>query len=136
VERERGRELASRPHGSATTTPNVREAIQASQEKNTVLASRYGVDPKTIAKWKARNFSSDVQIGAPFRKSCSGCALLRVRHFRSPPHDHCTTIARPVGNHCPKSPFHVLRIRVNKLNNIGFSRFRGFSGAPLDHQNH
>jgi hypothetical protein len=62
-ERERGRELASRTHGSATTTPSVREAIQASKEKNTVLAKRYGVDRKTIAKWKARMFSSDVRMG-------------------------------------------------------------------------
>ena len=58
-----GRELASRTHGSATTTPSVREAIQASEEKNTVLAKRYGVDRKTIAKWKARKFSSDVPMG-------------------------------------------------------------------------
>src|SRR5271166_214323 len=28
-----------------------------------VLAKRYGVDRKTIAKWKARKFSSDVQMG-------------------------------------------------------------------------
>ena len=62
-ERERGRELASRTHGSATTTPSVREAIQASEEKNTVLAKRYGVDRKTIAKWKACKFSSDVRMG-------------------------------------------------------------------------
>ena len=60
-ERERGRELARRPHGSATTTPSVREAIQASREKNTVLAKRYGVDRKTVAKWKGRPFSSDLQ---------------------------------------------------------------------------
>ena len=62
-ERERGRELASRTHGSATTTPSVRVAIQASEEKNTVLAKRYGADRKTIAKWKARKFSSDVRMG-------------------------------------------------------------------------
>jgi hypothetical protein len=62
-ERERGRELASRTHGSATTTPSVREAIQASEEKNTVLAKRYGADRKTIAKWKAREFTSDKRMG-------------------------------------------------------------------------
>jgi hypothetical protein len=61
VGRERGQELARRPHGSATTTPSVREAIQASSEKNTVLATRYGVNRKTVAKWKGRPFSSDLQ---------------------------------------------------------------------------
>jgi hypothetical protein len=40
VGRERDRELARRPHGSATTTPSIREAIQASSEKNTVLATQ------------------------------------------------------------------------------------------------
>jgi hypothetical protein len=61
-ERERGREPASRTHGSATTTPSIREAIQASREKNTVLAKQYGVNRKTIAKWKGRAFSSDVRM--------------------------------------------------------------------------
>ena len=68
-EREQGQELASRTHGSATTTPSVREAIQASKEKNTVLAKRYGVDRKTIAKWKARKFSSDMRMGPKIPRS-------------------------------------------------------------------
>ena len=42
-------------HGSATTTEAVRRAIQRSQESIRVLANRYGVNPKTIAKWKNRN---------------------------------------------------------------------------------
>ena len=62
-ERERGRELASRTHGCATTTPSIREAIQASEEKDTVLAKRYGVNRKTIAKWKARKFSCEMPMG-------------------------------------------------------------------------
>jgi DNA-binding transcriptional regulator YiaG len=62
VGREGDGELARRPHGSATTTPSIREAIQASREKNTVLATRYGVNRKTVAKWKRRSFSSDLQM--------------------------------------------------------------------------
>ena len=41
-------------HGSATTTEAVRLAIQHSQESLRSLAKRYGVTPKTIAKWRAR----------------------------------------------------------------------------------
>jgi hypothetical protein len=70
-ERERSRELASRTHGSATTTPSVREAIQASEEKNTVLVKRHGVNRKTIAKWKAREFSSDMRMGPKSPRSKS-----------------------------------------------------------------
>jgi len=38
-------------HGSARTTEAVHRAIQ--QSLNT-LAERYGVNPKTVAKWKKR----------------------------------------------------------------------------------
>ena len=48
---------------TALRRPSVREAIQASEEKNTVLARRHGVNRKTIAKWKAREFSSDMRMG-------------------------------------------------------------------------
>jgi anaerobic selenocysteine-containing dehydrogenase len=50
-------------HGSATTTEAVRRAIQHSQESLRALARRYGVDPKTIAKWKARTPVSDLPTG-------------------------------------------------------------------------
>jgi hypothetical protein len=46
-----------------TATPRVRRAIQASEEKNVVLAKRYRVNRKTIAKWKAHEFTSDEQMG-------------------------------------------------------------------------
>jgi len=39
-------------HGSATTTEAVRRAIQHSQESLRVLARRYGINQKTVAKWK------------------------------------------------------------------------------------
>jgi hypothetical protein len=52
-----------RTHACATTTPTVRRAIQESTEKDIVLAKRYGVNCKTIAKWKARDFTSDERMG-------------------------------------------------------------------------
>ena len=61
--RERGRAPPGRTHGSATTTPRVRRAIQESEEKNTVLAKRYNVSRNTIAKWKARESTSDERMG-------------------------------------------------------------------------
>ena len=41
----------------------VRRAIQHSQESLRRLAKRYGVNPKTIAKWKARTSVSDLPTG-------------------------------------------------------------------------
>jgi hypothetical protein len=52
-----------RTHACATTTPRIRRAIQASDEKDIVLAERYGVNPKTVAKWKRRDFASDARMG-------------------------------------------------------------------------
>ena len=41
-------------HGSATTTEAIRRAIQNSQESLRALAKRYGINQKTVAKWKKR----------------------------------------------------------------------------------
>lgn len=41
-------------HGSATTTEAIRRAIQNSQESLRTLAKRYGINQKTVAKWKKR----------------------------------------------------------------------------------
>jgi hypothetical protein len=61
--RKRSRGARSKTHSCATTTPRVRRAIQDSEEKNIVLAKRHGVNRKTIAKWKAREFVSDDRMG-------------------------------------------------------------------------
>jgi hypothetical protein len=63
VAREPREAAEIRTHSCATTTPGVRLEIQASEEKNVVLAQRYGVNRKTIAKWKARDSTSDERMG-------------------------------------------------------------------------
>jgi transposase InsO family protein len=50
-------------HGSATTTEAVRRAIQHSQESLRALSSRYGINQKTVAKWKKRNAVTDLPTG-------------------------------------------------------------------------
>src|SRR5271169_2057973 len=56
-------------HGSATTTEVVRRAIQHSQESLRALAKRHGVNPKTIAKWRARTSVCDRPTGQKKPKS-------------------------------------------------------------------
>jgi transposase-like protein len=41
-------------HGSATTTEVVRRAIQDGEESLRALSVRYGVNQKTVAKWRKR----------------------------------------------------------------------------------
>jgi hypothetical protein len=50
-------------HGSARTTEAVRRAIQHRQESLRALAGRYGVNPKTVAKWKGRGSVADHRTG-------------------------------------------------------------------------
>ncbi len=50
-------------HGSATTTAAVRRAIQHSQESLRALAKRYGINRKTVAKWKRRTSVADMPTG-------------------------------------------------------------------------
>src|SRR3712207_4869557 len=50
-------------HGSARTTPRVRAELQASQEAPRALAARYGLNPKTAAKWRKRTTTDDRAMG-------------------------------------------------------------------------
>lgn len=50
-------------HGSATTTEAIRRAIQHSQASLRALAKRYGINQKTVAKWKKRASVADVPTG-------------------------------------------------------------------------
>ena len=50
-------------HGSATTTEAVRRAIQHSQASLRALAKRYGINQKTVAKWKKRTVTADLPTG-------------------------------------------------------------------------
>jgi transposase-like protein len=50
-------------HGSARTTAAVRRAIQQSQASLRSLAAHYGINPKTVAKWRRRASVEDARMG-------------------------------------------------------------------------
>lgn len=50
-------------HGSATTTEAIRRAIQHRQASLRALARRSGINPQTVAKWRARTSVSDRPTG-------------------------------------------------------------------------
>ncbi len=56
-------------HGRATTTEAIRRTIQSSQESLRALSRRHGINPKTVAKWKRRAFTSDCPTGPKQPKS-------------------------------------------------------------------
>src|ERR1700685_3988325 len=58
-------------HGCATTTEAIRRAIQNSQESLRALSKRYGINPKTVSKWKQRGSVADLPTGPKEPKSTS-----------------------------------------------------------------
>lgn len=56
-------------HGRATTTETVRRAIQSSQASIRSLAQHYGINPKTVAKWKKRSHVHDATMGPKVLRS-------------------------------------------------------------------
>ncbi len=50
-------------HGSATTTHAVRAAIQRSTASVAKLSRTYGLNPKTVAKWRKRDSVTDAAMG-------------------------------------------------------------------------
>ena len=78
-------------HGSVTTTEAVRRAIQHSQASLRALAKRYGINPKTVAKWKKRGSVADLPTGpkdaastAPSGKRIGECPRVSVGHADCP----------------------------------------------------
>ena len=50
-------------HGCARTTAAVRVSIPNSQESIRVLAAKYGINTKTVVKWKKRSQVTDLPMG-------------------------------------------------------------------------
>jgi len=61
--------MAQLLHGSATTTVKTRAEFQNSEESVAALARRHGVNPKTVAKWRARRTVEDLPMGPRERRS-------------------------------------------------------------------
>ncbi len=99
-------------HGCATTTEAVRRAIQHSQESLRKLARRYGINPKTVAKWKKR--TSDFRSAdRPQRAAIDGSDGRRRGGRSSPsagirflPLDDCLYALQPTIPHLTRSSLH------------------------------
>jgi transposase-like protein len=55
--------MAAGLHACARTTPRVRAELQAAQAATRALASQYGLNPKTVAKWRRRTTTADQPMG-------------------------------------------------------------------------
>jgi transposase-like protein len=55
--------MPQRPHSGKRTTQAERRAIRNSDESLKALSTRYGINPKTVAKWKQRTSIADLPRG-------------------------------------------------------------------------
>ena len=55
--------MAAGLHGSARTTPRVRAELQRAQATTRRLAAHYGLNPKTVAKWRRRKSTAEARMG-------------------------------------------------------------------------
>lgn len=66
-------------HQRATTTHATREDIQRSTESVATLSRRYGINPKTVRKWRSRTFVEDVRMGPKAARSTSLTPASRIQ---------------------------------------------------------
>jgi transposase InsO family protein len=98
-------------HGSATTTEAVRRAIQHSQESLRALASRYGVNQKTVAKWKKRSSVADRRTGPKEPRSTvlsieEEAIIVAFRRHTLSPLDDCLYALQETIPHLTRSSLH------------------------------
>ena len=98
-------------HGCATTTEAVRRAIQHSQESLRALASRYGVNPKTVAKWRKRSSAADLRTGPKEPRSTvlsveDEAIIVAFRRHTLLPLDDCLYALQPTIPHLTRSSLH------------------------------
>ena len=98
-------------HGCATTTEAVRRAIQNSQESLRALAKRYGINQKTVAKWKQRKTVADLPTGPKEAKSTvlsieEEAIIVAFRRHTLLPLDDCLYALQPTIPHLTRSSLH------------------------------
>ena len=98
-------------HGSATTTEAVRRALQNSQESLRALSKRYGITPKTVAKWKKRSSVKDLPTGPKTSHSTvllleEEAIILTFRRHTLLPLDDCLYALQATIPHLTRSSLH------------------------------
>lgn len=99
------------PHASATTTEVTRRAIRHGQEILRTLAKRYGINPKTVAKWKKRTSVTDLPTGPKQLSSTvlsveQEAAIVTFRKHTLLSLNDCLYVLQPVIPHLTRTSLH------------------------------
>jgi transposase-like protein len=98
-------------HGSATTTYAVRTAIQRSKAPLKELAAQYGLNQKTVAKWRRRAFVHDAPMGPKAPRSTvlsteEEAIVIAFRRYTLLPLDDCLYALQATIPHLTRSSLH------------------------------
>jgi len=126
-------------HGCATTTHAVRAAIQRSKASIQALSERYGINPKTVAKWRKRPSLEDQQMGPRVPRSTVLSAdeemlIVAFRRHTLLPLDDCLYALQATVPHLTRSSLHRLfqRHEISRLPTAEGTRPRQrFRNYPL-----
>jgi len=127
-------------HGSATTTEAVRRAIQHSQASLRTLAKRYGINQKTVAKWKKRTSVADLPTGPRQARSTvlsveEEGVIVAFRRYTLLPLDDCLYALQPTIPHLTRSSLHrcLQRHGIGRLPDVEGSRpaWKKFKSYPI-----
>ena len=127
-------------HRSATTTEAVRRAIQNSQESLRALSVRYGINQKTVAKWKKRSSITDLPTGPRQPRSTvlsveDEATIVAFRRHTLLPLDDCLYALQPTLPHLTRSSLHrcLQRHGVSQLSEVqaGKPVKRRFKSYPI-----
>lgn len=127
-------------YGCATTTEAIRRAIQHSQESLRCLSRRYGVNPKTVAKWRRRRSVADLRTGPKEAKSTvlsieDEAIVVAFRKHTLLPLDDCLYALQATIPHLSRSSLHrcLQRHGISRLPEVedGKARKRKFKTYPI-----
>ena len=98
-------------HGSAKTTHAVRAELQRSQASAAQLARRFGIDEKTVRKWRCRETVEDEPMGPKERRSSvlsaiDEAAIVALRVQARLPLDDVFVALKDVIPHLTRSSLH------------------------------
>jgi transposase-like protein len=113
-------------HGSATTTYAVRTAIQRSKAPLKELAAQYGLNQKTVAKWRRRAFVHDAPMGPKAPRSTvlsteEEAIVIAFRKYTRLPLDDCLYALQATILHLTRSSLHrcLQRHGISRLPDLG-----------------
>src|ERR1700739_528422 len=127
-------------HGCATTTEAIRRAIQHSQESLRSLSKRYGISPKTVAKWRKRSSVADLKTGPKDAKSTvlsveDEAIIVAFRKHTLLPLDDCLYALQATIPHLTRSSLHrcLQRHGISRLPDVedGKGIKRKFRSYPI-----